>query len=81
MPLLKVFCLFFLKVIHFDTDRWDATLDIAVPKYTFMRNATNTTFATSDGLTVKPNDSNVIPTIVKNDDPFVTPTIGLFVGF
>ena len=68
-------------MIYFVTDRWDATLDITVPEYTFMRNATNTTIATFDGLTVKPNDSNVIPTIVKNDDPFVTPTIGLFVGF
>lgn len=56
-------------------------MDTAVPEYTFMRNATNTAFATTDGLTVKPNGSNAIPTFVKNDDPFVTPTIGLIVAF
>lgn len=70
-----------MKVIYFITDRWDATLDIAVPEYTFMRNTTSTTFAISDGLIVTPNDSNTIPTFVKNDDPFVTPTIGLIVAF
>ena len=56
-------------------------MDITVVEYTFMRNATNTTFATSDGLTVKPYDSNAMPTFVKNDDPFITPTIGLIVAF
>lgn len=44
-------------------------------------NATNTTFATSDGLIVTPNDSNAIPKFVKNDDTFVTPTIGLIEAF
>ena len=70
-----------MKVIYFVTDQWDVTLNIAVPKYIFMRNAINTTFATFDGLTVKPNDSNSIPTFVKNYHPFVTPTIGLIVAF
>jgi hypothetical protein len=46
-----------------------------------MRNATNTAFATTDGLSVKSNGSNGIPTFVKNDDPFVTPTVGLIVEF
>lgn len=67
--------------LFLDVTNWYISKNPAVPEYTFMRNATNTAFATTDGITVKPNGSNAIPTFVKNDDPFVTPTIGLIVEF
>jgi hypothetical protein len=67
--------------LFLDVTNWYVSKNPAVPEYTFMRNATNTAFATTDGLSVKANGSNAIPTFVKNDDPFVTPTIGLMVEF
>jgi len=48
---------------------------------TFKRNAMNTAFETTDGFPIKSDGSNAIPTRVKNDDPFVTPTIGFIIEF
>jgi outer membrane receptor for ferrienterochelin and colicin len=67
--------------LFLDVSNWYVSRNPAVPEYTFKRNAANTAFETTDGLPVKADGSNAIPTRVKNDDPFVTPTIGLVVEF
>lgn len=67
--------------LFLDVTNWYAAKNPAIPEYTFTRNAANTAFATTNGLPVNPNGSNAIPTRVKNDDPFVTPTIGFIVEF
>jgi outer membrane receptor for ferrienterochelin and colicin len=74
-----------LKKITFDVfldiTNWYAAKNPAVPEYTFKRNAANTAFETTDGQAVRPDGSNAIPTRVKNEDAFVTPSIGLIVEF
>ncbi len=67
--------------LFLDVTNWYISKNPAVPEYTFKRNATNTGFETTDGQPIKPDGSNAIPTRVKNDDPFVTPTIGLIIEF
>jgi CarboxypepD_reg-like domain/TonB-dependent Receptor Plug Domain len=67
--------------LFLDVSNWYVAKNPAVPEYTFKRNASNTAFETTDGLPIKADGSNAIPTRVKNDDPFVTPTIGLFIEF
>ena len=47
-----------------------------LPDYTFERLADNSGFATTNGQPLQTNGSNAIPTILKNNDPIVTPTIG-----
>lgn len=53
----------------------------AYPNYTFERNAENTNFATSDGLALRPDGSNGIPLILKNNDPLFVPSIGFIMEF
>jgi TonB dependent receptor/CarboxypepD_reg-like domain/TonB-dependent Receptor Plug Domain len=67
--------------LFLDVTNWYIAKNPAIPEYTFKRNAANTGFETTDGLPIKANGSNGIPTRVKNDDPFVTPTIGFIVEF
>jgi CarboxypepD_reg-like domain/TonB-dependent Receptor Plug Domain len=67
--------------IFLDVTNWYIARNPAVPEYTFKRNAANTAFETTDGLPLKADGSNGIPTRVKNDDPFVTPAIGLIIEF
>ena len=67
--------------LFLDVTNWYASRNPAVPEYTFKRNNTNTAFVTTDGQAIKADGSNAIPTRVKNDDPFVTPTIGLIIEF
>ena len=67
--------------LFLDVTNWYISKNPAIPEYTFTRNATNTAFVTTDGQPIKPNGSNAIPTRVKNDDPFVTPTVGLIIEF
>lgn len=67
--------------LFLDVTNWYAARSAAIPEYTFKRTADNTAFETTDGMPVKPDGSNAIPTRVKNDDPFVTPTIGLIIEF
>ncbi len=49
--------------------------------YTFERNEDNTDFATTDGAPVKPDGSNAIPIILKDDDGTILPSIGFIVEF
>jgi hypothetical protein len=67
--------------LFLDVTNWYAAKNPAIPEYTFKRNAANTAFETIDGLFIKADGSNAIPTRVKNDDPFVTPTIGVIIEF
>jgi CarboxypepD_reg-like domain/TonB-dependent Receptor Plug Domain len=67
--------------LFLDVTNWYIAKNPAIPEYTFKRNDANTAFLTTDGLPVKADGSNAIPTRVKNDDPFVTPTIGFIVEF
>jgi hypothetical protein len=67
--------------LFLDVTNWYVAKNPAIPEYTFKRNAANTDFETSDGLPLKADGSNAIPTRVKNDDPFVTPTIGFIIEF
>lgn len=67
--------------LFLDVTNWYVAKNPAVPEYTFKRNAANTAFETTDGMPVKADGSNAIPFRVKNDDPFVTPTIGLIIEF
>lgn len=67
--------------LFLDVTNWYVAKNPAIPEYTFKRNAANTAFETTDGLPIKTDGSNAIPTRVKNDDPFVTPTIGVIIEF
>jgi CarboxypepD_reg-like domain/TonB-dependent Receptor Plug Domain len=67
--------------LFLDVTNWYIAKSTAVPSYTFKRTADNSAFATIDGLPIKPNGSNAIPILLKNDDPAVTPTIGFIVEF
>ncbi len=67
--------------VFIDVTNWYVAKNPAIPEYTFKRNAANTAFETTDGLPVKPDGSNAIPTRVKNDDAFVTPSLGIIFEF
>ncbi len=67
--------------LFLDVTNWYIARNPAVPEYTFKRNASNTGFETTDGLPIKADGSNAIATRVKNDDPIVTPSIGLIIEF
>ena len=67
--------------LFLDVSNWYVAKNPALPEYTFKRNADNSGFETTNGLAIKADGSNAIPTRVKNDDPFVSPTIGFIVEF
>ncbi|MFC4230967.1 TonB-dependent receptor domain-containing protein [Parasediminibacterium paludis] len=67
--------------LYLDVTNWYVAKSVASPSYTFKRNATNTAFLTTDGLAIKADGSNAIPTLLKNDDPSVTPTLGFIIEF
>lgn len=67
--------------LFLDVTNWYLAKNPAVPEYTFTRNPSNTGFVTTDDKPIRPDGSNAIPTRVKNDDPFFTPTIGFIVEF
>ena len=41
----------------------------------------NATFKTTDGLALKKDGSNAIPTLTDNNSVFITPTIGFIYEF
>ncbi len=67
--------------LFLDVTNWYIAKNPAIPTYTFKRNADNTAFLTTNGLPININGSNAIPTLLKNDDPQVTPTIGFIIEF
>ena len=64
-----------------DVTNWYVAKNPAIPEYTFERNTDNVSFKTTDNKPIKPDGSNAIPTRVKNDDPFFTPSFGLIWEF
>lgn len=67
--------------LFLDVSNWYVARNPAVPSYTFKRTTDNNGFLTTDGQPIKANGSNGIPTLLKNDDPSVTPTIGFIIEF
>ena len=67
--------------LFLDVTNWYVAKNPVIPEYTWERTADNRTFKTTDGLAVKQDGSNAIPTRVKNDDPTVIPTLGVIVEF
>lgn len=52
-----------------------------LPKYTFKRNDDNSGFATTDGLALKADGSNGIPTILDSQSGNIIPSLGLVFEF
>jgi hypothetical protein len=67
--------------LFLDVTNWYVARNPVIPEYTWQRTADNRTFRTTDGLAIKADGNNAIPTNVKNDEPQVVPTIGLIVEF
>jgi outer membrane receptor for ferrienterochelin and colicin len=67
--------------VFIDVTNWYAAKNPGVPSYTFKRNADNTAFVTTDTRPIKPDGSNGIPVLLKNDDASVTPSIGFIIEF
>jgi len=67
--------------VFLDVTNWYVSKNPAIPEYTWERTADNRTFKTTDGLPIKADGSNAIPTSVKNDEPQVIPTLGVIVEF
>lgn len=67
--------------LFLDITNWYKKNNPELPDYTFKRNETNTGFETTDGLPVKPDGSNAIPTRIPNDEAIITPSIGLIIEF
>ncbi|WP_257883393.1 hypothetical protein [Hymenobacter sp. DG01] len=53
----------------------------SLPSYTFQRTADNAGFISTDGQPIRPDGSNAVPTLLQDDDPTVTPTIGFILEF
>jgi len=67
--------------LFLDVSNWWGAKSVSYPQYSFERNLTTQNFNTSDGLAIKPDGSNAIPIILKNEDPVVLPTIGFMIAF
>ena len=67
--------------LFLDITNWYKKNNPELPDYTFKRNPSNTAFETTDGMPVKADGSNAIPTRVPNDDAIITPSIGLIIEF
>ncbi|MBC7565391.1 MAG: hypothetical protein H7223_00325 [Pedobacter sp.] len=67
--------------VFLDVTNWYVARNPAIPEYTWQRAADNRTFKTTDGLAIKADGSNAMPTNVKNDEPQVIPTIGVVFEF
>lgn len=53
----------------------------STPSYTFQRTPDNAGFVSTDGQPIRPDGSNAVPTLLQDDDPTVTPTIGFILEF
>ena len=67
--------------LFLDVSNWWGAKSVSYPQYSFERNLTTQNFNTTDGLAIKPDGSNAIPIILKNEDPVVLPTIGFIIAF
>lgn len=67
--------------LYLDVTNWYGAGNPAYPQFTYRRNADNTAFVTTDGQPVKSDGSNVLWTILSNNDGTVVPTIGFIIEF
>jgi len=65
---------------YIDVTNWYGAKSVAPPYYIFSYNE-NTTFKTTDGLALKKDGSNAIPTLTDNNNILITPTIGFIYEF
>ena len=65
---------------YIDITNWYGAKSVSPPFYIFSYNE-NGTFKTSDGLAVKKDGSNAIPSLTDNNTIFITPTIGFILEF
>ncbi len=65
---------------YIDVTNWYGAKSVAPPYYIFSYNE-NATFKTTDGLALKKDGSNAIPTLTDNNSVFITPTIGFIYEF
>ena len=67
--------------LFLDVTNWYLAKNPAIPEYTWQRTADNRTFKTTDGLAIKADGSNAIPTNVKSDNVSFIPTLGVIIAF
>jgi outer membrane receptor for ferrienterochelin and colicin len=67
--------------LFLDITNWYVAHNPAVDSYTFKRTPDNSAFVTTDGKPIKPDGSNAVPILLKNDDATVTPSIGFVIEF
>lgn len=67
--------------IFLDVTNWYLAKNESVPQYTWERTADNSGFKTTDGLPIKADGSNAIPTRLIDDAVTVIPTIGVIILF
>lgn len=67
--------------VYLDISNVYGSVQPEYPKYTFMRNADNSGFQTTDGQPLKADGSNAVPLILDNSDPVIIPTIGFIIEF
>ena len=67
--------------LFLDVTNWYLAKNQSAEQYTWERTADNAAFKTTDGLAVKPDGSNAIPTRIVDDAATVIPTIGIIVLF
>ena len=67
--------------LFLDVTNWYVAKNPVIPEYTWQRTTDNKGFKTTNGLPIRADGSNAIPTNVKNDDPQVIPTLGVIVEF
>lgn len=67
--------------LFLDVTNWYLAKNPAVEQYTWERTADNSGFKTTDGLPIKADGSNAIPTKLVDDAVSVIPTIGIILLF
>lgn len=67
--------------LFLDVSNWWGAKSVSYPKFTLERDLKTGAFITTDGQAIRPDASNGIPLILKDDDPVVLPTIGFIIEF
>ena len=67
--------------LFLDVTNWYGAKNPSSPEYTWERTADNSTFKTTDGLPIKDDGSNAIPTFIKDDAVNVIPAFGVIIEF
>lgn len=67
--------------LFLDITNFYGSKSTGVPNYTFKRTTDNKSFLTTDGLPLRNDGQNAIPTILNNIEQNILPTIGLIFEF